>query len=135
LEASVRRIDALTSQATGRVARTRRKGENLLGRILAGLKHFCPQRVADHLTVNAGFLRLSPRVRPLRAAIQHTDASVVIAFGWQANVLTLLACRNLGRKVIISERDDVASRPLQQPWEELGGGLYNWADIGTPTTR
>jgi glycosyltransferase involved in cell wall biosynthesis len=135
LEASVRRIDALTAQATGGVARIRRKGENLLGRSLAGLKHFCPQRLADHLTVNAGFLRLSPRVRPLRAAIQHTDASVVIAFGWQANVLTLLACRNLGRKVIISERDDVASRPLQQPWEELRCGLYNCADVVTANTN
>ena len=135
LEASVRRIDAVRFQATGRVARLRRKGENLFARVLVGLKHFCPQRLADRLTLNAGVLRLSARVRPLRAAIEQTDASVVIAFGWQANVLTILACRNLGRKVIISERTDVASRSLEQPWDELRCCLYNHADVVTANTR
>jgi GalNAc-alpha-(1->4)-GalNAc-alpha-(1->3)-diNAcBac-PP-undecaprenol alpha-1,4-N-acetyl-D-galactosaminyltransferase len=135
LEVSVHRIDASTSQETGGVARIRRKGENLLARILAGLKHFCPRRSIDRLLLNAGSLWLSHRIRPLRAALQHTDTSVVIAFGWQANILTILACRNLGHKVVISERSDVASQRLEYPWEELRCGLYNRADVVTANTR
>jgi len=134
LEPSIERIDALTFQQTTVAARAGRKGENLLARILFGLKHFCPARSSDSLLLNAGSLWFSHRVRPLRAAIQQTDASVVIAFGWQANILTILACRNLGRKVVISERNDVAHRRLGYPWEELRCGLYNRADIITANT-
>jgi glycosyltransferase involved in cell wall biosynthesis len=134
LEPSVQRVDALTSQETNGVARVRRKGEKLLARVLTGLKHFCPARSSDSLLLNAGSLWLSHRVGPLRAALQQTDASVVIAFGWQANILTILACRTLGRKIVISERNDVACRRLEYPWEELRSGLYNRADIVTANT-
>src|SRR5262245_21268760 len=42
LEPTVHRVDALTSQETSGVARIRRKGENLLARILAALRQFVP---------------------------------------------------------------------------------------------
>jgi len=135
LEPSVRRVNALTSQETSRVARIKRKSQNLLARFLFRVKHFCPKRLADRVLLYAGNLWLSHRIGPLRAAIKRTKASVVIAFGWQANVLTILACRNLDRKIIISERGDVTSQHLEYPWERLRSDLYNYADIVTANTR
>jgi glycosyltransferase involved in cell wall biosynthesis len=117
------------------VARIRRKAENLLARILLGLKHYYPKRSLDRILLNAGSPWLSTRVRPLRTAIQRTGTPVVIAFGWQANILTILACRNLGCRVVISERNDVASQRLEYPWEDLRRGLYNRADMVTANTR
>jgi len=61
--------------------------------------------------------------------------AVVIAFGCRRNILTILACRNLGCRVVISERNDVASQCLEYPWEDLRWGLYNRADIVTANTR
>jgi glycosyltransferase involved in cell wall biosynthesis len=84
--------------------------------------------------MNAGLLWFSDRIKPLRDAIQKTGASVVIAFGLQANILTILASRDLGHKLVISERNDVAYRRLGYPWEELRCGLYNRADIITANT-
>jgi glycosyltransferase involved in cell wall biosynthesis len=92
-------------------------------------------RLSDRLFLHAGYLWLSHRVRPLSAAIQQTDASVIIAFGWQANILTILACRNLDRKVIISERNDPARQSLEHPWNGLRRLLYNRADIVTANSH
>jgi glycosyltransferase involved in cell wall biosynthesis len=58
----------------------------------------------------------------------------VISFGSVANILTILACRKLGRRVVISERNDVADRRLQYPWEQLRAGLYKYADMVTANT-
>ena len=134
LETSVQRVDAVAAQETNWIARARRKAENLLARLLTGLTYFRRIRPSDGLLLNAGSLWLAHRIRPLRAAIQQTNPSVVIAFGWQANIITILACRNLGCKVIISERNDVANRPLEAPWEDFRTGLYNRADIVTANT-
>jgi glycosyltransferase involved in cell wall biosynthesis len=59
---------------------------------------------------------------------------MVISFGSAANILTILACRNLGRKVVVSERNDVACRPLEHPWERLRVRFYNRADVVTANT-
>ena len=134
LEPSITRLDALPSPQDTVLARVRRKVENTLARCLSGLRHLCPFKISDYLLLNAGFFWFSHRVKPLRAAIQKTDASVVIAFGLQANILTILASRNLGRKLVISERNDAAYRRLEYPWEELRCGLYNRADIVTANT-
>jgi GalNAc-alpha-(1->4)-GalNAc-alpha-(1->3)-diNAcBac-PP-undecaprenol alpha-1,4-N-acetyl-D-galactosaminyltransferase len=135
LERSVHRIDAAASHETNGVERIRRKAENLLARFLLGLKQYYPERSSERLLLKAGSLWLSARVRPLRAAIQHSGAPLVIAFGWQANILAILACRKLGCKVVISERNDVALQRLEYPWEDLRCGLYQYADVVTANTR
>ena len=135
LEPSIRRIDALPLQPPNLVAKIARKTANLSGRALARLKYFRPLRSTDRLLLYAASLWCSHRIRPLRAAIRQTGASVVIAFGWQANILTILACRNLGCRVVISERNDVAFRRLVHPWEQWRVALYKYADRVTANTH
>jgi PEP-CTERM/exosortase A-associated glycosyltransferase len=135
LEPFVRRLDAVASPATRPAARFRRKGERLLGRTLAGLAQFCPVKLSAKLLLHAGALWFSDRVRPLRAAVRKTNASVVVGFGGQANILTLLACRNLSCRLVISERNDLAYRRLNYPWKQLRAALYGRAARVTANTR
>lgn len=134
LEPSIHRVDTWTCQKTSGVSRFRRKSSNLLARTATILKHFGLRELSDRLFLHAGSLWLSQRIGSLRAAIQQTEAPVIIAFGSEANILTILACRNLGRKVVISERNDVARRLLEYPWEQLRVSLYNRADMVTGNT-
>lgn len=59
------------------------------------------------------------RVARLRAAIRDASPDVVLSFGDQVNVLTLLACRPLGLPVIVSERVDPRLHDPGRPWRAL----------------
>jgi hypothetical protein len=48
------------------------------------------------------------------------ESPVVVSPGTSVNIITLKACRRLGRRVIISERNDPRRLPMQKTW--------NWAD-------
>jgi glycosyltransferase involved in cell wall biosynthesis len=69
--------------------------------------------------------------RALRRAIQSVASPVVVSFGTSLNILTLKACRGLGRRVVISERSDAGL----QGWGRLSRRFYDDADVVTANSR
>ena len=69
----------------------------------------------------------------LRRALRRIDSGLVVSFGTAVNVITLKACRGLGRRVIISERNDPGR--LIRLWENLWRHYYPLADLVTANTR
>ncbi len=69
----------------------------------------------------------------LRRALRRIDSGVVVSFGTAVNVITLKACHGLGRRVIISERNDPGR--LIRLWENLWRHYYPLADLVTANTR
>ena len=65
--------------------------------------------------------------------MRRIDSGVVVSFGTAVNVITLKACRGLGRRVIISERNDPGR--LIRLWENLWRHYYPLADLVTANTR
>jgi glycosyltransferase involved in cell wall biosynthesis len=69
--------------------------------------------------------------RALRRAIERVDSPLVVSFGTSLNILTLNACRGLGRRVVISERSDGGL----QGWGRLSRRFYDRADVVTANSR
>src|ERR1044072_752573 len=69
----------------------------------------------------------------LRRAVKRIDAPVVVAFGTSINVITLKACRGLGRRVVISERNNPAR--LIKLWQKLWQKYYPKAFKITANTQ
>jgi glycosyltransferase involved in cell wall biosynthesis len=69
----------------------------------------------------------------LRHALQRIESPVVVAFGTSVNVITLKACKGLGRRVVISERND--PHRLIASWERVWRKYYKRADTVTANTR
>lgn len=69
--------------------------------------------------------------RALRRAIERVDSPLVVSFGTSLNILTLKACRGLGRRVVISERSDAGL----QGWGRLSRRFYDRADVVTANSR
>jgi len=86
------------------------------------------QPTASILGALAGNVR---RLASLRAAIVATGAHRVLAFVAGTNVLTLLATRRLGVRVVISERNDPARQRIGSVWNSLRSWTYRWADAVT----
>lgn len=135
LDSSVRLIVASYLSTTSASVKFLRKIQSLLAKTLSLLKPLCPSLLHNKLSRLPDYLRILHRARTLRGAIQQTYAPVVIALGSYANILTILACKNLGRKVIISERNDIERRSLGYPWDGLRLCLYNQADVVTANSR
>lgn len=76
----------------------------------------------------AGLFANASRICALRAAIRASDADTVLSFVGSMNVLTILACLGLGKRVIISERNDPARQSLGRIWDVLRHLLYPRAD-------
>lgn len=70
----------------------------------------------------------------LRKTLLRYKSDVVLSFIGSTNLITILACRGLGRKVVISERNDPGRQRLEQPWDRLRPILYKRADIVTANT-
>jgi hypothetical protein len=70
-----------------------------------------------------------------RRVLARVDAPLIVSMGTPLNVLTLVAAKGLGRRVVISERGDF--RAMRECW--LWGGimrkLYESADLVTANTR
>lgn len=64
------------------------------------------------------------RVRVLRRALRTLSPDVVIAFGEQTNVLTIVASRGLGIPVVVSERVDPRQYTPGGAWRLLRGLVY-----------
>lgn len=89
--------------------------------------------VVDGGTVSAnavaGLVANAARIRAIRAAIRASGADTVLSFVGSMNVLTILACLGLGKRVIISERNDPARQSLGRIWDVLRHFLYPRADL------
>lgn len=75
------------------------------------------------------------RVRALRGVIRESRAATVVSFVGSTNLMTIRACRGLGLRLIISERNDPSRQALKQPWDRLRPKLYNLADVVTANSH
>jgi len=73
--------------------------------------------------------RQARRVSVLRRAIRESNPDLVISFMERTNVLTLIATRDLGVPVIISERVDPRLYEIGRLWQSLRQLTYPWASV------
>src|SRR6266516_134699 len=78
-------------------------------------------------------LHVAFETRALRLALKRVESPVVVAFGTSLNVITVKACRGLGRRVIVSERQDPA-RSIEL-WGKAWRKYYKHADTVTANTQ
>lgn len=71
----------------------------------------------------------------LRRVLRRVDCPVVVSFGTPINIIALKACRGLGRRLVISERNDPRRLSRYKSWDVLARKLYNRADLVTANTR
>jgi glycosyltransferase involved in cell wall biosynthesis len=71
----------------------------------------------------------------LRRALKRVESPLVVALGTPINIIALKACRGLGRRLIISERNDPKRLSRYKQWDVLVRRLYNHADLVTANTR
>jgi GalNAc-alpha-(1->4)-GalNAc-alpha-(1->3)-diNAcBac-PP-undecaprenol alpha-1,4-N-acetyl-D-galactosaminyltransferase len=64
------------------------------------------------------------RALALRRAVRRSRPDIVLAFGDQTNVLTLLATIGGAVPVVVAERSSAEHQRLGWPWEPLRRGLY-----------
>jgi len=76
-----------------------------------------------------GLFRSLRRIRVLRRAIRKSGPHVIVSFGSQTNVLTLLATRWLGVPVIIKETVDPLHHDVGRLWSRLRRICYPLADV------
>ena len=69
------------------------------------------------------------RVLYIRKAINQSDARVVVSFLTTTNILVLISSIGLGKKIIISERNDPYKQPLNLPWRLLRRWFYPSANV------
>lgn len=69
------------------------------------------------------------RLVSLRAALRKSGADLIISFVGSTNILTILAALGLGRRVVISERNDPARQSLGRIWNFLRRTVYRHADL------
>ncbi|MBM3560351.1 MAG: glycosyltransferase family 4 protein, partial [Alphaproteobacteria bacterium] len=75
------------------------------------------------------------RIRALRRALRATRARVVVSLVGPTNVLTVLAARGLGCRVVVSERNDPARQSFGRIWDRLRRLVYPRADLVTANSR
>ena len=75
------------------------------------------------------------RIRALRRSIRNSDAPVIVSFIAPTNVLVVLASLGLGRRIVISERNDPARQSFGPVWDLLRKRLYRWADSVTANSQ
>jgi GalNAc-alpha-(1->4)-GalNAc-alpha-(1->3)-diNAcBac-PP-undecaprenol alpha-1,4-N-acetyl-D-galactosaminyltransferase len=68
------------------------------------------------------------RIRKLRAAIRDSSPEIVISMTDKMNVVTLLACIGLRRRVLICERIDPRHRKMGRIWPCLRRITYPWCN-------
>ena len=109
------------------------EGAKSLLKKLLGLRlyHFLALRI---WRVNFRFY-LAYEAWALRRALGRVESPVVVALGTSVNIITLKACKGLGRRVIISERNDPRRLPMQKTWDWIARKLYQRADLVTANTR
>jgi len=81
------------------------------------------------------YLHIINRAKAIRSVIKSENPSVVLSFIGSTNILTTIACKFLGKKVVISERNDPAIQRLNHPYEKLRPYIYKHANIITANTN
>lgn len=80
-------------------------------------------RPLDLMAPSAGVLGAATanvaRILTLRRAIVGARPRAVLSFGTETNVLTVMATRGLGLRVVVSERADPRHYPPSRPWRWL----------------
>jgi glycosyltransferase involved in cell wall biosynthesis len=71
----------------------------------------------------------------LRRALMHVKSRLVVTLGTHTNIVALKACRGLGMRVIISERNNPQRLAHYKQWDSMARKLYNHADLVTANTR
>lgn len=94
----------------------------------------CIRRVVIHdpgASAHSGAAVLAnvARIRRLRAALKGCPCATVLSFVGSMNILTVLASRGLGKRVMIAERNDPARQSLGAAWDILRRLFYSWADL------
>lgn len=75
------------------------------------------------------------RIRDLRRALAASGAPILVSFICPMNVKVILASLWLGRRVIVSERNDPARQSLGRSWDFLRWSLYRVADVVTANSH
>jgi glycosyltransferase involved in cell wall biosynthesis len=75
-----------------------------------------------------GFVRSLRRVFILRAEFKNLQPTLVVSFLTKINILCLLAAKNLGIRVIISERNNQNAQKKHFAWRLVSGVILRWAD-------
>jgi GalNAc-alpha-(1->4)-GalNAc-alpha-(1->3)-diNAcBac-PP-undecaprenol alpha-1,4-N-acetyl-D-galactosaminyltransferase len=75
------------------------------------------------------------RLRALRKALRDSGAPVVVSFIAANNILSILACIALGKRLVISERNDPARQSLGRIWDTLRKITYRYADLVTANSH
>jgi GalNAc-alpha-(1->4)-GalNAc-alpha-(1->3)-diNAcBac-PP-undecaprenol alpha-1,4-N-acetyl-D-galactosaminyltransferase len=71
----------------------------------------------------------------LRRALSRVESPLVVAFGTPINIIALKASVGMGRRLVISERNDPKRLSRYKQWDVLARKLYNRADLVTANTR
>lgn len=71
----------------------------------------------------------------LRRALRRVDSPLVVSLGTPINIVALKACKGLGRRLVISERNDPRRLSRYKQWDVRARRLYNHADLVTANTR
>jgi glycosyltransferase involved in cell wall biosynthesis len=101
-------------------------------RVLGQGLHLLFLRLPFKIYLTAIFLL---EARALRSTLMRVKAPLVVSMGTQINVLTLVAARRLGLRVVISERGDAKAMRMNWLWGRLTGKLYSRADLVTANSR
>jgi glycosyltransferase involved in cell wall biosynthesis len=74
-------------------------------------------------------------VRAVRRVLARVDAPLIVSMGTPLNVLTLVAAKGLGRRVVVSERGDAKGLRQGWFWKRSTRMLYKRADVVTANSR
>ena len=67
------------------------------------------------------------RIKKIRSEIKDNKKAIIISFLSTANILTLISCLGLKRKIIINERNDPSKQTIPYIWKFLRFFLYSYA--------
>jgi glycosyltransferase involved in cell wall biosynthesis len=95
--------------------------------VVAGAVGWIKERVRHRPWL--ALLMRRPRLRRLRRVLAEGAAGTIVSFLGPVNVMTVIAAQGLGRRLIISERNDPARQRLNEPWQSLRPLLYPLADV------
>jgi len=86
-------------------------------------------------TPHTGLFANLHRVFALRRALRSIDAPFLMSFIAPTNVLLVLAAIGLGRRTVISERNNPRQQSFGPVWDGLRRWTYRWADVVTANSR
>ncbi len=97
-------------------------------RIALGMK----QPSQDFINAIASNVR---RIKSLRNVLRDMGTACIVSFVGTMNILTILATRYMGARVIISERNDPARESLGVFWDFMRRLVYGRADVVTANSK